>query len=709
MMARTPTLFPSVPTRISRRFVQRLTAFRSASEAKPLASKPSMVSGSSALALSSWAPTLICTSAWLDCAVVVAKKSGLIPLTETDAMIHAQWMLMVPASHAITGLVVLIPLALGITMARGVRRLRRNAGATTPRAPGTGRAAAVVLATILLVNPLLRLDLLHIPAAWLLALGLAIQLSAPSAFQRLARPRLALALLTGSALVFGVWARWETPEHRLARLPAATNAPRRPDNVILLVLDTVRANRTSPHGYHRDTTPQLAKLAERGILFEEARSTAPWTLPAHASMLTGHWPSDTGVTVNRAINPALPTLAEALAAHGYATAGIVANTYYCNAVYGLDRGFADYVDYPENRSMGWRSWARNSRLGRWTLAHLQDAQGRSLDRDPDESGRLTAPRLNQAARDWIARLRAGAIENGSSDRPFFLFLNAFDAHSPYVPLPDQPLRFITEEDLPDDSKGYTLEVIRRARFETRDQPVETRRERIAQATQSLSDLYDECLAGLDDHIGRLVDRLEEAGELERTWIIVTSDHGEHFGEHGGMVAHGVSLYREQIHVPLLIVPPRRAEFFRKLGDLELGSRVALPVSVRDLPQTVLALAGASDSRFPGRSLSRFWDAGLASQATSGWEAEDGFDPVVAEAEYIKAMRHDATALTGKGGLRAIISPERTHIQAEWDQEWLFDLAIDPCEAIDLSDRPEESPALERFRRLGRVLFRRESP
>ena len=117
--------------------------------------------------------------------------------------------------------------------------------------------------------------------------------------------------------------------------------------MLLVVLDTVRADRLSLYGYGRDTTPNLARLAERGVVFNEARSAAPWTLPSHASLFTGRWPHELNVSGDRPLDGTFPTLAEFLAKHGYATAGFVGNTYFCNSWYGLNRGFFHYEDYYE--------------------------------------------------------------------------------------------------------------------------------------------------------------------------------------------------------------------------------------------------------------------------------------------------------------------------------------------------------------------------
>ena len=116
-------------------------------------------------------------------------------------------------------------------------------------------------------------------------------------------------------------------------------------NVLLIVLDTVRADHLSLYGYPRPTTPNLERLARRGIRFDQARAAAPWTLASHANMFTGRWPHELAVEWMRPLRGDVPTLAEYLGSLGYATAGFAGNTFYCSYDSGLDRGFTHYEDY----------------------------------------------------------------------------------------------------------------------------------------------------------------------------------------------------------------------------------------------------------------------------------------------------------------------------------------------------------------------------
>ena len=119
-------------------------------------------------------------------------------------------------------------------------------------------------------------------------------------------------------------------------------------NILLIVLDTVRADHLSLYGYGRDTTPHLARLANRGVRFDRARSAAPWTLPSHSSLFTGRWPHELGVERLGWLDATYTTLAEFLGSRGYTTAGFVANQFFCGHESGLSRGFQTYRDYPIN-------------------------------------------------------------------------------------------------------------------------------------------------------------------------------------------------------------------------------------------------------------------------------------------------------------------------------------------------------------------------
>ncbi len=152
-------------------------------------------------------------------------------------------------------------------------------------------------------------------------------------------PGLLIVVLVLAISVFG--RDWLKERRESSRPPPGSDAP----NVLLIVLDTVRADRLSLYGYERSTTPNLKRLARQGIRFDAVRATAPWTLPSHASFFTGRWPHELGTRWGTPLDEAFPTLAEYLGANGYATAGFIGNRFLCSYETGLDRGFTHYEDY----------------------------------------------------------------------------------------------------------------------------------------------------------------------------------------------------------------------------------------------------------------------------------------------------------------------------------------------------------------------------
>ena len=215
------------------------------------------------------------------------------------------------------------------------------------------RAAVGPLLFLTTLTLLLSCRWLHVLAclviAFLITFALIVRIEASFPTFR----RLVLLTLPVMAVLVAAWIGWSLGEeipgaHLSASSPAAVmkaghDAPA--PNVLLVVLDTVRADHLSLHGYDRDTSPNLLKLARRGITFQQARSTAPWTLPSHASMMTGRWPHELSTGINYPLDGTYPTLSEYLGPRGYATAAFVGNTAYCGFETGLGRGFAHFEDH----------------------------------------------------------------------------------------------------------------------------------------------------------------------------------------------------------------------------------------------------------------------------------------------------------------------------------------------------------------------------
>ena len=213
---------------------------------------------------------------------------------------------------------------------------------------------------------------------------------------------------------------WMVERQAFAQLPAGD--PGRP-NVLLIVMDTVRAENLSLYGYSLDTTPVLQDLSQQGVVFQQAFSTAPWTLPSHASIFTGHWHHEMSADWETPLDDTYPTLAEVLRGRGYETAGFVGNNIYVSYEHGLNRGFMHFEDYDTSAGQAFVSSSLGRALGCWR----QLGPGcflRKLTGYYEILGRKNAQEVNTEALNWIA---------SHQDRPYFMFINYFDAHAPYLP------------------------------------------------------------------------------------------------------------------------------------------------------------------------------------------------------------------------------------------------------------------------------------
>lgn len=507
-------------------------------------------------------------------------------------------------------------------------------------------------------------------AVMVLACGVA-SLIAPWIGRRIERlvraslPGLVVALTVWMAVSF-VWVA--TSERRaLAQLPAAKpGAP----NVLLIVLDDVRAVSLSLYGNTRPTTPNLERWARRGWVYSEARSPAPWTLPSHASMFTGRWPHELSVGPDLPLDASYPTLAEVLARNGYATAGFVGNTAYCNTAYGLDRGFARYEDDYENHVVSLFETIRSSSVGRRVVAAL----GYPVTvEDGETSIRKTAPMLNRDVLNWVEARPAG--------QPFFVFLNYYDAHSPFMPPDDAAPRF---------GRG-ALPLEERIAIERRfvdwksgkPLPADHDAEHVVDdALELYLDSYESCIAYLDRHLGRLLDEAERRGMLENTLVIVTSDHGEHFGEHG-LQGHAQSLYRREVHVPLVIIPPLRSA---------AAGVVGAPVSLRDVAATIAEWTELGPGNpFPGVSLTRLWNGGDAGDLVPPPS------PVICEVQHFEKFPRTENIPSSLGPAYSVVTRDRVYIRSAGGREELFDNRNDPLESDDFALAPEARAELDRLR------------
>jgi len=527
---------------------------------------------------------------------------------------------------------------------------------------------------------------IHPAAGLLLMLGVAARLvpaleRRAAGFRRLVR--LSLPVLAGLVPALAA-SLWGVDRLREWRQDARALPPPDSPNVLLIVLDTVAAGHLSLYGYNRPTCPTIDGLAPRGICFNRVRATSSWTLPSHASMFTGRWPHEVSAGWVTPLDAAFPTLAEFLGARGYATAGFTANHAYCGTDSGLARGFTVYQDYifPALTASHTAALVNRPVDGLETVARfLEDRLDFDLLRPAFQrlwwlfnNDRKEAEVINREFLDWLSRRRR-------PERPFFAFLNFFDAHYPYQ-LPKTGIhRFGAkplnnrEMDLVDD----WLQLARRGPSERQMAVVR--------------DAYDNCIADLDEQLGRLIDELERRAVLERTWVIIAADHGESFGEHPRVFRHGGSLYQTELHVPLVIIPP---------AGIPAKQVVTEAVSLRDLAATVVDVLGfKAVSPFPGDSLARFWNG--RSVAAPAQPAAS--DPTLSEVVPIDPLNPDPSQLLEpRWPLAALSERDWTYIRREGDvREELFHLREDAKEVQNLASDPAMEPTLERMRKaLGRL-------
>jgi arylsulfatase A-like enzyme len=416
------------------------------------------------------------------------------------------------------------------------------------------------------------------------------------------------------------------------RMAALGPDPAGKPNVLLLVLDTERGDHLSWSGYPRKTTPVLDSLAEHGLGHLAAFAPSAWTLPSHATIFTGRRQSEhrAGIMRRPYLDDRYPTLAGQLAAAGYVTGGFVANTFWCGRHTGLARGFHRYRDLYGNAG---DALARTV-LGRQLAYRVLPRLGPT-----DIPGRKSAADVNAEFLSWL---------DGSGSRPFFGFLNYLDVHAPYRA--PAPFDGMFSGRLRPREAAVTVAIGKLDGGMGRVPPGNLRR---------AIDGYDEALRYLDSQIGNLLFELNRRGRLENTLIIVTSDHGESFGEHN-MMNHGHSLHRDQLHVPLILswagrIPPR------------IEPRA---VGIDRIPATVAAAAGLAPRVFSGTTL---------------------LDPAAAGQPVLSEMARrwpEATRWPSSRASWASIVEGRWHLLApDSGPALLYDYVGDPAEKVNLARDP----------------------
>ena len=521
------------------------------------------------------------------------------------------------------------------------------------------------------------------PAGFLLALGGSTKVVAtvkryPQGFRRLVLGSLPVAICL--VVIFAVTA----PVSELikqAREKKHVMPPMGSPNVLLVVLDTVSADHLSLYGYERQTSATMDELSVRGVRFNRVQATSSWTLPSHASMFTGFWPHELSAGWITPLDAAQPTLAEYLGSRGYATAGFAANFWYCAWDSGLGRGFTTYRDYIFSQLSALRSASLVHRPvdGLTDLdSFLRDRLDLNLLKPVAQylwwlfkADRKRAEIINQEFLDWLSQRQ-------QPERPFFAFLNYYDAHHPYQ-LTDGGLHRFGVEPI-NDREGDPMDD---------GAPVQGR---ISQQRISVDrDSYDNCIADLDEQIGRLMDELGRRGVLKNTWVIIAADHGESFGEHPGVFRHGTSLYQTELHVPLLILPPE--------GSPGSWNRIIQErVSLRDLAATVVDILGLREnSPFPGVSLARFWGGSSPGAPADPRDSEHALSVVVP----LDSLNPDPSQLfLPRWPLASVTEGDWAYIRREGDvREELFDLSHDVQQQYNLAGNPAQQSVLEHMRKI----------
>lgn len=419
----------------------------------------------------------------------------------------------------------------------------------------------------------------------------------------------------------------------------------RPPVVLLVSLDTLRPDHLGAYGYERPTSPSIDRFRRDAVLFENAIATAPSTLPSHASMLTSLLTRQHGALFTRGsrLDGGAVTLAEILRSAGFATASFNGGGQLAPE-WGLDRGFDRYE-------------SERSLL----------AGGDAYRDDVDRFGHTVARAIP-----WIDEHAAES---------FFLFLHSYEVHHPYTPTRGRLARFDSgyEGLLPPEISVELLVSVNSGARQIDDSDL-----------GHIVAAYDAEISSADEAFGELIEHLQSQGLYDRALIIVTSDHGEEFAEHGVVGWHSHSLYDELLRVPLIVKLP---------GSKRAGETVTETVSMLDLAPTVLGVLGlAAPDSFLGRNLFPSC-ASVASPVAAVSEIDTAGSPVTAirDADW-KLYQEMLFDLESDAGERTDVAAEHAEIARRLAERRREALEARPAAAPDVVRLAPE--AVERLRALG---------
>ncbi|MDX1416712.1 MAG: sulfatase [Candidatus Promineifilaceae bacterium] len=475
-------------------------------------------------------------------------------------------------------------------------------------------------------------------------------------------------------------------------------------DIFFIVLDTQRVDRLGCYGYQRNISPNLDNFASKGIVFEQAISPAQWTVPSHASMFTGLYPTAHQLTQSsQCLDSTRPHLAELLEASGYETVGFCNNPLVGVLNNGFKRGFQQFYNY----GGAIPSLPHSSSRFPWPLNRAEEAYTQFLRR-------ISYPIQNFFGRsdlafrislqNWATPLWSKMAnfkgqnersvkdvseyllrrEKQNANRPLFLFLNLMETHLPFWPpghVVDQVAPYFRQsKEARDTMRTWNREAYRWAA------PLEKPLSDLE--SQVLNDMYDAEVAFQDGYLNGLFGAIEKRANSSNTLTIIVADHGDGLGEHGYM-GHAFVAYQELVHVPLILSWP---------AHLPKETRVKTPVSTRRVFHTML---NASGSRLTEEGSELVLNAERLSleNSVAGADPEQGvvISEIYPPLNFVKAIKQRQPHLIEQFGCllerRAIVQRhhEVTHklIQLDGYPDQLFNLESDRWELEDLRNNRED--------------------
>ncbi len=467
-------------------------------------------------------------------------------------------------------------------------------------------------------------------------------------------------------------------------------------NIMIITLVPLRADHLSCYGYHRDTTPNIDRIAAEGTIFERAYSTATVTPPAHASMLTGLYPSCHGVIGGRGLGNSVPTMASLLTGMNYHTVGFVSG-HDVGKFRGLDRGFQEF--YWKGYRLGGRVEKLRATLGivrriirgtRKRTAQRLGLTGRAGRFAPQvKAKRHTGRSFSRSSKDTrhTRRTTRRVVEwldaHGRRRQPFFMLLHYSKMHHPYAAPAPYTYRYVSREAPGVDWRKIWWISANPHLYMYGDMQA------TPQDFEVLKALYDAEIHYVDKELGQLFAHMRKLGILDETLLIILSPHGESFGEHG-QCAHGGTLYETLVHVPLIVRCP---------GTAPAGLSVRSLVQVTDILPTVLEFVGhgTEDLMLQGHSLLPLEPDRTYRQYVIA-ESQGPFVHKLKKSEQQLERFKRGHRMLRQGdykymyGAKAMYGSDGSN--ASDDGELLFDLATDPDELHNLvAEQPERARAM----------------